>query len=118
MPQLVELQHIQGDLHMHTTESDGRATLQEMTQAAHERGLKYVAITIIRRRWRWPTGWMKSAPWRFAQQVREMNRESEGIRVFSGLECDILRDGKMDLADDALAELDWVVASVHSYFNL
>ena len=118
LPELVELKHIHGDLHMHTTESDGRATLEEMAEAARARGLKYIAITDHSKALAMANGLDEKRAVAFAHQVREMNQKALGIRVFSGLECDILRDGKMDLADDALAELDWVVASVHSYFNL
>ena len=118
LPELVELKHIHGDLHMHTTESDGRATLEGMAEAARARGLKYIAITDHSKALAMANGLDEKRAVAFAHQVREMNQKALGIRVFSGLECDILRDGKMDLADDALAELDWVVASVHSYFNL
>jgi DNA polymerase (family 10) len=118
LPKLVELQDIRGDLHMHTTETDGRATLEEMAQAAHERGLKYVAITDHSKALAMANGLDEKRVVAFAHQVREMHHKAGGIRVFSGIECDILRDGKMDLSDDALAELDWVVGSVHSHMNL
>jgi DNA polymerase (family X) len=118
LPKLVELEDIRGDLHMHTTESDGRASLQEMAEAARARGLAYIAITDHSKALAMANGLNEARAVAFAQQVREMDQGALGVRVFSGLECDILRDGKMDLADDALAELDWVVGSVHSYFNL
>ena len=73
---------------------------------------------IIRRPSPWPTAWTRSAPSPSPQQVREMNQRGLGLRVFSGLECDIRRDGDMDLAEDALAELDIVIGSVHSHMNL
>jgi DNA polymerase (family 10) len=103
---------------MHTTESDGRATLAEMAQAARERGLDYIAITDHSKALAMANGLDEKRAVAFAHQVKEMDQRGLGLRVFSGLECDILRDGKMDLADDALAELDWVVGSVHSYMNL
>jgi DNA polymerase (family 10) len=118
LPHLVELGDIRGDLHMHTTETDGRATLEEMAEAARERGLQYIAITDHSKALAMANGLDEKRAVAFAHQIREMDQRKLGIRVFSGLECDILRDGKMDLADDALAELDWVVGSVHSYFNL
>jgi DNA polymerase (family 10) len=114
----VELGDMRGDLHMHTTETDGRATLAEMAEAARARGLEYVAITDHSKALAMANGLDEKRAVAFAHQVREMDQRALGVRVFSGLECDILRDGKMDLADDALAELDWVVGSVHSYFNL
>jgi len=118
LPHLVDLKHIRGDLHMHTTESDGRATLDEMAEAARELGYEYIAITDHSKALAMANGLDEKRAVAFAHQVREMKHRDLGIRVFSGLECDILRDGAMDLADDALAELDFVVGSVHSYMNL
>ncbi len=118
LPKLVELKQVLGDLHMHTVESDGRATLEEMAAAAKALGRQYIAITDHSKSLAMTNGLDEKRALAFAHRVREMDQRELGIRVFSGLECDILRDGKMDLADDALAELDWVVASVHSYMNL
>jgi DNA polymerase (family X) len=118
LPRLVELGDIRGDLHMHTTETDGRATLEEMAQAARERGYEYIAITDHSKALAMANGLDERRAVAFARQVREINRDGLGIRVFSGLECDILKDGALDLADDALAELDLVIASVHSHMNL
>jgi len=118
LPKLVELSQMRGDLHMHTTESDGRATLAEMAEAARERGLDYIAITDHSKSLAMTNGLDEKRAVAFAHQVREMDQRELGLRVFSGLECDIMRDGAMDLSNDALAELDWVVGSVHSYMNL
>jgi len=118
LPALVELQHLRGDLHMHTTETDGRATLQEMAEAARARGYEYIAITDHSKALAMANGLDEKRVVEFARQVREINREGAGIRIFSGIECDILKDGAMDLADDALAELDLVIGSVHSHMNL
>ena len=118
LPKLVELSDMRGDLHMHTTESDGRATLAEMAEAARERGLDYIAITDHSKSLAMTNGMDEKRAVAFAHQVREMDQRELGLRVFSGLECDIMRDGAMDLSNDALAELDWVVGSVHSYMNL
>ena len=118
LPELVELRHIRGDLHMHTTETDGRATLEEMAQAARDRGYEYLAITDHSKALAMANGLDEARVVAFAKQVREINRNGLGIRVFSGIECDILRDGAMDLANDALAELDIVIGSVHSHMNL
>ena len=117
LPELVALRHMRGDLHMHTTESDGRATLEEMAEAARQRGYQYIAITDHSKALSMTNGLDEKRVVEFARRVREINRSGLGIRVFSGIECDILKDGAMDLADDALAELDLVIGSVHSHMN-
>jgi DNA polymerase (family 10) len=118
LPKPVELSDIRGDLHMHTRESDGRASLEEMAEAARALGYEYIAITDHSKALAMANGLDEKRAVAFAHQVRELDHGALGIRVFSGLECDIKRDGAMDLADDALAELDFVVGSVHSYLNL
>ena len=118
LPELVELRHIRGDLHMHTTETDGRASLEEMAAAARERGYEYIAITDHSKALAMANGLDERRAVEHAARVREINRNGLGIRVFSGIECDILKDGTLDLADDALAELDLVIGSVHSHMNL
>jgi DNA polymerase (family 10) len=118
LPKLVELSQIRGDLHMHTIESDGRATLEEMAEAARERGYEYIAITDHSKALAMANGLDEKRAVAFAQQVRSMDQAGLGLRVFSGIECDILRDGAMDLENDALNELDVVIGSVHSYMNL
>jgi len=118
LPELVERNQVRGDLHMHTTETDGRATLLEMAQAARALGYEYIAITDHSKALAMANGLDEKRVVEFARQVREINREgSAGIRIFSGIECDILKDGAMDLANDALAELDLVIGSVHSHMN-
>ena len=120
LPRLVDVQDIRGDIHMHTTETDGRATLEEMAAAAREHGYEYVAITDHSKALAMANGLDEARAVAFAKQVRELNRSGNGLglRVFSGLECDILRDGALDLANDALAELDLVIGSIHSHMNL
>jgi DNA polymerase (family 10) len=118
LPNLVTLADMRGDLHMHTVESDGRATLEEMAEAARAQGYEYIAITDHSKALAMANGLDEKRAVEFAARVRELDHRGLGIRVFSGLECDIKRDGSMDLADDALAELDFVVGSVHSYMNL
>lgn len=118
LPQLVDLSDIRGDLHMHTLESDGRTTLEEMAEAAKAMGYTYVAITDHSKALAMANGLDEKRAVAFARQVRKLNQDGLGIRVFSGLECDIRKDGSMDLASDALAELDLVIGSVHSYMNL
>jgi DNA polymerase (family 10) len=118
LPKLVELSDIRGDLHMHTTETDGRASLEEMAEAARALGYEYIAITDHSKALAMANGLDETRAVAFAKQVRELNQRGLGIHILSGLECDIRRDGEMDLAEDALAELDIVVASVHSHMNL
>ena len=118
LPLLVELSDIRGDLHMHTRESDGRATLEEMAAAARQQGYEYIAITDHSKALAMANGLDEKRAIAFAHRVREMDQSGLGIRVFSGIECDIRRDGSMDLDDEALAQLDVVIASVHSYMNM
>jgi len=118
LPELIELAHIRGDLHMHTTETDGRASLEEMAAAARERGYDYIAITDHSKSLAMANGLDEKRAAAFGAHVRDLNRDGLGIRIFSGLECDILKDGAMDLANDALAELDLVIGSVHSHMNM
>jgi DNA polymerase (family 10) len=117
LPDLVDLADIHGDLHMHTVATDGRATLEEMAAAARDRGYQYIAITDHSKALAMANGLDEKRVVEFARQVRQINRDGLGIRIFSGIECDILRDGAMDLAGDALAELDLVIGSVHSHMN-
>ena len=118
LPKLVELGDIRGDLHMHTVATDGRGTLEEMVEAARALGYEYIAITDHSKALSMANGLDEHRVVEFAKRVRELNNADLGIRVFSGLECDILKDGSMDIADDALAELDWVIGSVHSSMTL
>jgi DNA polymerase (family X) len=118
LPKLVEQSQIRGDLHMHTTESDGRAILEEMVEAAHALGYEYVAITDHSKALAMANGMDEKRAVAFAHRIREMDQSGFGLRVFSGIECDIKRDGEMDLDNDALGELDFVIGSVHSYMNL
>ena len=118
VPELVELKQIRGDLHMHTTETDGRASLEEMADAARALGYEYVAITDHSKALAMANGLDEQRVVAFAKKVREINSKGAAPRIFSGLECDILKDGSLDLAHDALAELDLVIGSVHSHMNL
>jgi DNA polymerase (family 10) len=119
LPDLVEPRQVRGDLHMHTTETDGRGTLLEMAAAARALGYEYIAITDHSKALAMANGLDEKRVADFARQVRQLNRDgAAGIRIFSGIECDILRDGAMDLTNDALAELDLVIGSVHSHMSL
>jgi DNA polymerase (family 10) len=89
-----------------------------MAEAARQRGYEYIAITDHSKSLAMTNGLDEKRAVEFARRVRDVNQAGLGIRVFSGIECDILKDGEMDLADDALAELDLVIGSVHSHMNL
>ncbi len=118
LPKLIEPAEIRGDLHMHTTATDGRATLREMAEAAAALGYEYIAITDHSKALAMANGLDEERVVAFAREVRDLNRDGLPVRVFSGLECDILRDGAMDISEGALAELDIVIGSVHSHFDL
>jgi DNA polymerase (family X) len=118
LPHLLELADMRGDLHMHTRESDGRFSLEEMAAAAAERGYSYIAITDHSKALAMANGLDETRAIHFAERVRAMDQGSLPVRIFSGLECDIRRDGRMDLDDDALSQLDVVIASVHSHMNM
>jgi DNA polymerase (family X) len=112
-PPLLELADIRGDLHCHTTWSDGRASVLEMGRAAHERGYDYLAICDHTPAVGAVPGLTADDVRRQAEEIAAANARLAPFRVLRGIECDILPDGRLDLPDDVLAELDWVQASVH-----
>jgi len=117
LPELVQLSDIRGDLHCHTTATDGRDSIASMAQAARAAGLGYLAITDHSRAIAMANGLDEARALRHAADVRALNRRLDGITLLAGIECDIRPDGSMDLADDCLAQLDIVVASLHSALN-
>ncbi len=112
-PQLVELASIRGDLHCHSTWSDGRASVEEMGRAARERGYEYMAICDHTPAVGAVQGLDADAVRRQAEEIAAANQALSPFVVLRGIECDILPDGRLDLPDDVLAELDWVQVSVH-----
>jgi DNA polymerase (family 10) len=114
LPRLIEQDDLRGDLHMHTTRSDGRHTLAEMVRAAKDRGYAYVAITEHSKSLAMAGGFDEARVRRSVEEIAAVRREVPGIDVLHGLEVDILADGALDLDDDALELLDWVVVSLHS----
>ena len=112
-PVLVELDAIRGDLHCHTTWSDGRASVEEMGRAAIERGYEYIAICDHTPAVGAVRGLTADDVRRQGEEIAAANAILAPFRVLRGIECDILADGRLDLPDDVLAELDWVQASVH-----
>ena len=114
LPRLIQASDLRGDLHMHTTESDGRESLETMVAAARAKGLDYIAITDHSQSLAMANGLDERRTLAHAERIRAYSRSVDGITVLAGIECDILADGSLDLADDCLASLDIVVASVHS----
>ena len=118
LPKLVELRDIKGDLQMHTTASDGKNSIEEMAEAARALGHEYIAITDHSKAVTVANGLDEK---RMAAHIKKIHAASErglGIRVLAGAEVDILKDGALDYSDELLAQLDVVVCSIHSYFNL
>jgi DNA polymerase (family 10) len=114
LPALIEVKDIRGDLHMHTTATDGKASLQEMIEAAKQNGLQYIAITDHSQRVTMARGLDPKRVRRQWQEVDQINATlGDDFTVLKGIECDILEKGGMDLPNDVLAEADWVLASVH-----
>ena len=117
LPQLITQQNLQGDVHMHTIETDGRNTIEEMAEAAKARGYKYMAITDHSKNLAFANGLDDKRAVEHINRIRAANKQIEGITIFAGIEVDILADGDLDLSDDVLAQMDIVIASVHSVFN-
>ncbi|MEX0820117.1 MAG: DNA polymerase/3'-5' exonuclease PolX [Pirellulaceae bacterium] len=114
LPELITIDDIRGDLHMHTTATDGRGTLDEMVDAARQRGLSYIAITDHSQRVSMARGLNAERVLAQWEEIDALNKRLQGkFRVLKGIECDILEQGGMDLPDDVLAQADWVLASVH-----
>ncbi len=113
IPDLVTLSDIRGDLHMHTTASDGAASIEQMAIAARERGLKYIAITDHSKRVSMANGLDEERLLRHWEEIRRVRETIDGIEILCGIECDILEDASLDLADEVLAEADWVIAVLH-----
>lgn len=118
LPRLIELADLKGDVHMHTTETDGRHSIREMAEAGIARGYQYIAITDHSKNLAMTNGLDEARALEHIRRIREVDREMEGrIRIFSGIEVDILADGALDLDDEVLAQMDIVIASVHSRFD-
>ncbi|HLH13464.1 MAG TPA: DNA polymerase/3'-5' exonuclease PolX, partial [Solirubrobacteraceae bacterium] len=118
LPRLVELSDIRGDLHSHTIASDGHDTIEEMAQAARERGYEYLAITDHSASHGFGNAVLPEQLRRQIELVREANERVEGIELLAGSEVNILPDGSLDYEDELLAQLDWIVASVHTSFGM
>ncbi|WP_437203733.1 DNA polymerase/3'-5' exonuclease PolX [Planctomicrobium sp. SH664] len=113
LPELLTIGDIQGDLHLHTTASDGTATIRQMILAARERGLKYIAVTDHSQRVSMANGLSPERLRAHWQEIRRVREEFDDIHVLCGIECDILENAELDLPDDVLAEAEWVLAVLH-----
>jgi DNA polymerase (family 10) len=118
LPRLIEKENLRGTFHCHTVASDGHNSLEEMADAAQALGLEYLGIAEHSRSSVQARGLDEKKLRAQIAAIRKLNKQFEGFQLFAGVECDILRDGSLDFPDDVLSELDFVVASVHSVFNL
>jgi len=118
LPKLIEKENLRGTFHCHTVASDGHNTLEEMAEAARELGLEYLGIADHSRSSVQGHGIAAEKLLEQVAAIRNLNKTFDGFRLFAGVECDILRDGSLDFPDEVLSQLDYVVASVHSAFNL
>lgn len=119
LPELVRLEDLQGILHVHSTWSDGQNTIREMAEACIARGYHYLGMTDHSKVAAYAGGLNEDALRRQGEEIDRLNEEFAGrIHILKGTECDILRDGALDFSDETLASLDFVVASIHSLFNL
>ena len=118
LPRLIRLEDIRGDLHMHTTATDGRCSILEMARAAQQRHYEYVAITDHSKALAMANGMNEQRVLAQIKEIRQAEKELDSFRIFAGSEVDIHLDGSLDLDNEALAQLDVVVASVHSHMNL
>ncbi len=117
LPQLVTAADLQGDVHMHTVETDGRNTIEEMAEAGRAHGYQYIAITDHSKNLAFANGLDDQRALAHIQRIRETSNRM-GFRIFAGIEVDILGDGTLDLSDEVLSQMDIVIASVHSQFSL
>jgi len=117
LPVLISQDDLQGDVHMHTVETDGRNTIEEMAEAARAHGYKYMAITDHSKNLAFANGLDDKRAEAHIKRIRTVNEQMDGITIFAGIEVDILADGTLDLSDSVLEQMDLVIASVHSHFN-
>jgi DNA polymerase (family 10) len=118
LPKLIEQENLRGTFHCHTIASDGQNSLEEMAEAAQELGLEYLGVADHSRSSIQAHGIDEAQLRAQVAGIRELNKKLNGFRLFAGVECDILRDGSLDFPDEVLSRLDYVIASVHSVFNL
>src|SRR5581483_6010660 len=115
LPPIISQSDLQGDVHMHTIETDGRNTIEEMAEAARARGYKYMAITDHSKNLAFANGLDDARALEHIKRIRAA--KVDDIKIFAGIEVDILADGTLDLSDSVLEQMDIVIASIHSHFN-
>lgn len=118
LPQSIELDDIKGELHLHSRYSDGALTIREMAEKAKERGYQYIAVTDHSKSLTVANGMTAAELKEQIKEIDQLNQELKDFKIFKGVEVDILKNGELDFEDQLLAELDFVIASVHSNFNL
>jgi DNA polymerase (family X) len=118
LPDLITVEDVRGELHCHTVASDGRNTIAEMAMAARDRGYEYIAFTDHSATHGFGNDVQPDELRRQIERIRELDAEIEGIRLLAGSEVNVMPDGSLDYEDDLLAELDWIVASMHSSFRM
>ena len=116
LPELITQGDLKGDVHMHTVATDGKCTIEEMAEAARDRGYEYMAITDHSKNLAFANGLDDKRAIEHIKKIRGAAKKFEGITVFAGIEVDILADGELDLSDSVLEQMDVVVASIHSHF--
>jgi DNA polymerase (family 10) len=117
LPELIIQSDIRGDVHMHTTETDGKNSIEEMATAARERGYGYMAITDHSKNLAFANGLDDKRAEAHIKRIWAVGKRMEGIKVLAGIEVDILENGDLDLSDSVLEQMDIVIASVHSHFQ-
>jgi DNA polymerase (family 10) len=118
LPKLIEKENLRGTFHCHTVASDGHNTLEQMAEAARDLGLEYLGVADHSRSSVQGHGIAAEKLLAQVAAIRKLNKTFDEFRLFAGVECDILRDGSLDFSDEVLSQLDYVIASVHSVFNL
>lgn len=118
LPKLIELENLRGTFHNHTTASDGKHSLEQMAEAAAELGLEYLGIADHSKSSFQANGLDEERLLAQVEAIKAYNKAQDAITIFAGTECDILKDGSLDFDDEILAQLDYVVASVHNVFTL
>jgi DNA polymerase (family 10) len=121
LPDLIQQADLRGDVHVHTVETDGRGTIEQMADAARERGYSYIAITDHSQNLAMANGLDEIRALAHIERIRAADevfrRKDPPLRIFTGIEVDILGDGRLDLADEVLAHMDVVIGSIHSHFK-
>lgn len=118
LPQLIEESDLKGAFHCHTTDSDGRHTLEQMVNGARELGWEYIGIADHSKSSYQANGMNEERLFAQVEKIRDLNKRYRKFRIFSGIECDVLKDGQLDFPDEVLKRLDFVIISIHRFFSM